>query len=346
MPPADQLQFPSSSRRLAMVGNEPILESDVIGFVNRILEANKDRIPPEQYASIREDVIKGQLKAFIQNKQIYLDAKNSIPAESWMSVEKQLTKAFDESELNRLMKQEDVTNRRQLEAKLRSFCSSLEREKRMFMERELATQWVQQQIKRDEEITYDQMVTYYHQHPNEFAKPAKAKWEEIAVRILKYPTEADAKNAIAQLGNEVVLGGAALAGVAKKNSDGVTAAAGGRWEWTSQGSLVSKEIDKALFTLPVGQLSPILQSENYFHIIRVTDREDAGTLPFLDAQVEIREKIVRQRFEKQKNEYLAKIAAKVPATTIFDQPASTVPTIQPSRPIEPQMSTFPQQPLQ
>ena len=68
-----------------------------------------------------------------------------------------------------------------------------------------------------------------------------------------------------------------------------------------------------MFTLPVGQLSPILQSEEYFHIIRVTDRDEAGTLPFLDAQVQIREKIITQRFEKQKAEYLAKIKAKVPA---------------------------------
>ena len=339
-----------------MVGSEPILESDVIGLVNRILEANKARIPPEQYASIREELIKKQLTAYIQNKQIYLDAKRSIPSEGWPSIEKQLTKAFDESEINKLMTQEDVTNRRQLEAKLRTFGSSLEREKRVFMERELASQWVQQQIKRDEEITYDQMVKYYHDHLDEFTKPAKAKWEEIAVRISKYPAPADAKNAIAELGNQVVLGGAAFTDVAKKSSDGATASSGGRWDWTSQGSLVSKEIDTALFTLQVGQPSPILESNDYFHIVRVTDRDDAGTLPFLDAQVKIREKIVIQRFEKQKNEYLAKIAARIKATTIFDQPATAVydqPTVPVSTPVAPagspgvpQMSSLQQQPMQ
>jgi len=337
IPPANQLQLCSTSRRLAMVGGEPILESDVIGFVNRVIEANKEKIPPEQYAKIREDLIKRQLNAFAQNKQVFLDAKNSIPAEHWPNVEKQVAKIFEENELPKLMRQEGVDNRRDLEAKLHALGSSLDREKRAFLERELAAQWVQQQIKRDEEITYDQMVAYYHRHQNEFSRPAKAKWEEIAVRVSKYASEAEAKNAIARLGNQVVLGGAAFADVAKKSSDGVTASAGGRWDWTSKGSLMSKEIDEALFTLPVGQLSPILRSENYFQIIRVTEREEAGIAPFLDAQVEIREKIVRQRFEKQRNEYLAKVAAKIPITTIYDAPAA---------PANPQTAALPQPPLQ
>ena len=43
-------------------------------------------------------------------------------------------------------------------------------------------------------------------------------------------------------------------------------------------------------------------------------------MPFVDAQVQIREKrdkIVKQRFEKQLQEYLAKLEAKTPISTIF-----------------------------
>ena len=93
---------------------------------------------------------------------------------------------------------------------------------------------------------------------------------------------------------------------------------GGVWDWTIKGSLVCKEIDQALFSLPVGQLSPIIKSPNGYHIVRVTAREDAKVTPFLDAQVDIREKIVKQRSEKQLREYLAKLEARTPVSTIFD----------------------------
>ena len=64
-----------------------------------------------------------------------------------------------------------------------------------------------------------------------------------------------------------------------------------------------------------------MKSPDGFHIIRVTRREDVRVMPFLEAQVQIREKrdkIVRQRFEKQLQEYLAKLEAKTPISTIFD----------------------------
>ena len=44
-------------------------------------------------------------------------------------------------------------------------------------------------------------------------------------------------------------------------------------------------------------------------------------MPFLEAQVQIRQKrdkIAKQRFEKQLHEYLAKLEAKTPISTIFD----------------------------
>ena len=57
---------------------------------------------------------------------------------------------------------------------------------------------------------------------------------------------------------------------------------------------------------------------NGYHIVRATVREDARVTPFLDAQVDIREKIVKQRSDKQIHEYLAKLEARTPMTTIFD----------------------------
>jgi parvulin-like peptidyl-prolyl isomerase len=322
LPPANQLTLCEGTRELAHVGSDVILECDVLAPVNEFIEVNKDRIPLEQLDATREFLIKRQLKNLIQNKLIYLDAKRTIPSEGWPQIEKQLEKAFDETELDKMMKRVGVSSQHELDQRLQKLGTSVEHERRSFCERELARHWVAERIKRDNEITPDQMLAYYRQHLDEFTTPARVKWEELMVRSLKYPSDDAAYAALARMGNQV-LAGAKFADVAKAASDGPTAPSGGAWDWTAKGALVCKEIDSALFDprLPAGQLSSIIKEPNGFHIVRITVREEVKVTPFLDAQVQIREKrdkIVKQRFEKQLQEYMAKLEARTPVTTVFD----------------------------
>jgi parvulin-like peptidyl-prolyl isomerase len=317
LPPTQDLTPCEGANILAHVGEEVILESDVAGPVNDFLDANKDRIPPEELNALREDLIKKQLKNLIQFKLIFLDAKHTIPSEGWPQIQKKVDQVFEDTEIDKMTKRIHVSSRRELDEKLRKLGTSVEHERQMFFERELAKQWLFQQIKRDDEITYDQMVTYYRGHIGEFTTPARVKWEELVVRSLKYPSDAAAYEALARMGNQI-LAGANFTEVAKAASDGATANKGGVWDWTIQGSLVNKDIDQALFSLPVGQLSQILKGPNGYHIVRVVSREDRKVNPFLEAQVDIREKIVKQRSEKQMREYLTKIERRTPVTSVFD----------------------------
>ncbi len=315
--PVGEIKPCDGMRKIAQVGLEGVFESEVAGAVNEVIEANKSRIPADQLDAYRELLVKQRLKSLIETKLISQDAKRTIPAEGLSHFEKQLTKQFEEVELEKMMKKAEVGTPREFDQKLRTLGTSLEREKRSFIERTLAQQWVRQQIKRDEEITYDQMVVYYRDHLKEFTAPARAQWEELMVRYSKYPTKGAAFEAIARIGNQV-FGGAPFADVAKTSSDGFTAADGGRCDWTSKGALVCQELDAALFNLPVGQLSPIIQGPTGYHIIRVIQRDDEVVRPFLEAQVDIKQKIIQQRSEKQFREYMAKLEARTPVWTIFD----------------------------
>jgi len=330
--PLGELKPCRGTNIIARVGSEAILESEINGAVNEILERNKDKIPPEQWEMQREVLIKQRLKSLIETKLISLDAKRNIPEEGWPNIEKQLSKQFEVDEVEKLIKKSGLNSRRELDQKLRALGTSLEREKRAYVERILAQQWMRQQIKHDEEITYDKMVAYYHQHPEEFTHPARARWEELMVRYSKHPSKAAAYEAIARMGNQVV-GGTPLAQVAKTGSDSVLAADRGQRDWTTKGSLVCKELDQALFSLPMGQLSPIIEGPRGFHIVRVVEREEASITSFLDAQVDIRQKILRERSEEQFREYMAQLVSHTPVWTIFDGDVSV-----------PQLSERPQTP--
>ena len=195
--------------------------------------------------------------------------------------------------------------------------TSVEREKRAFIEFMLAQQWRGQQIKRDDEITLDQMFTYYRRHQDEFTTPARARWEELMVRFSKYPSEAAAGEAIARMGNQV-LRGAPFAEVARAGSDGVEAADGGRRDWTAKGSLCP-ELDQALFSLPIGQLSPHHREPSRLsHHSRDRARGRGSRRRFSRPRSAIRDKIVKERSAKQLHDYLAKLQARTPVKTIFD----------------------------
>ncbi|GAG24799.1 unnamed protein product, partial [marine sediment metagenome] len=91
-------------------------------------------------------------------------------------------------------------------------------------------------------------------------------------------------------------------------------------DWTTKGSLVSDVIDKAIFNLPIGALSPILESKRGFHIVRVIQRQDAHRTPFGEAQKKIRETIKKQQEIQGRKAYLEKLAKQTKVWTIFDRP--------------------------
>jgi hypothetical protein len=311
---------------LARIGNLVVLDGELLGAADEIIKQNLDKMPLEQRQSIPPNELEAQrvlilqqlLRRRIETLLIFLDAKRGIPTERWPDVESQIAKYFEDEEVDRLMKRVGTGTRRELEQKLRAVGTSIERERRGFIENTLAQQWAHQQIQRNEEITYDQMKTYYSGHREEFAKPARASWEELMVRTANYPSRQDAYAAVARMGNQV-LAGAPLAEVARAGSDGTTASDGGRRPWTTKDSLAIAEINRALFSQPIGKLGPIIQSDVGYHILRVTAREEAAVTPFLDAQTEIRQKIAEQRTEKQYRDYMTRLTTRTPIWTIFDK---------------------------
>ena len=185
-----------------------------------------------------------------------------------------------------------------------------------------------EQVKGDknsnEEVTHEQMHSWYQAHLRDFDRPARARWEELMVSFAKHRSNEEAYGVMAEMGNQVLFG-APLADVARARSDGPSAEQGGLREWTSQGSLVCEDLDRALFDLRPGELSKIIQSKTGYHIVRVIERQPARRIPFLEAQKEIREKIRQERLREQYREYLKKIEKQFPIWTIFDAAAANRP---------------------
>ena len=82
---------------------------------------------------------------------------------------------------------------------------------------------------------------------------------------------------------------------------------------------MSKTLDEAIFGLPVGELSPIIEDEQGLHIVRVIERKEAYRTPFIEAQAEITELLRGERVQKQLNEYVSRLKKETPIWTVYRQ---------------------------
>jgi parvulin-like peptidyl-prolyl isomerase len=314
------------ARVVAQVGSEVILAGDVLGPINQVLEQYADQLSPEQLDRQREMMLRQQLPVLVETKMLYLAFLRGIPAdkqkEALPKIWEQIQKKFEEDELPKLLKQHKAETAAQLDAKLRQYGWSLAKQTRFFGERNLGIAGAFQKIEREPEVTHDEMLAYYEEHAEEYAVVSAARWEQLTARFDAFPSRDAAYDAIAQMGNEVALGGAPLWAVAKRSSSGFTAQDGGQNDWTNQGSLASEALDQALFELPPGELSRIIEDTNGYHVVRVLERREAGRKPFTDAQVEIKKKIQEEKRKVAFKKYLAELKREIPVWTVYDdQPA-------------------------
>ena len=219
------------------------------------------------------------------------------------------------------MKGLEVESLADLQSKLKTFGSSIDKQKADFREQMLVRTMIGQKIERSPEVTHDQLLAYYREHTADYDVPARAKWEQLTASFEKHPDKAAADQAIVEMGNQV-LRGADFASVAKKFSQEPSASAGGLHDWTTQGALVSTVLDEAIFTLPLNRLSLKLEDERGFHIVRVIERTEARRIQFVEAQDDIRTKLQEEDRKKQIQDYVDGLRKVTYVWTVFDDLAA------------------------
>jgi len=316
--PAGDVRVLENAKVIARVGPEVVLQGDVLTpTAMDWLDKVSPGLTPEQVTELKLQICRQVIKPHVESLIVYVDACRTIPPDRLPEIEKKVNEAFDQQQLPRLLKDAGVATVAEYDQLLRSRGLSLDRIRKTFFERAVAQQWIQQKVIDDEEIPHAEMIAWYQNHLAEYEFPARVRFEQLTVKITPQRPRQLAWNQLAAMGNEVFQG-KPFADVAKSGSEGPTAATGGSYDWTTKGSLVSKVVDEAIFTLPVGQLSTILEDGASLHIVRVTERTDAGRTPFIEAQVGIRDTLREERRKREMDDYLATLRDRTPVWTIFD----------------------------
>jgi len=149
-----------------------------------------------------------------------------------------------------------------------------------------------------------EIEAYYDSHPEEFDVAGEVTIREIVV--LAKPDEMEAKRAQAEtVRARAAQAGADFSKVATEASDAGTKSAGGLLGPLKRGDL-SKQIEDVAFTLPVGEVGPVLEMPYGFHIVKVESRTDERRKPFTEVHDQIRAKLENAKYRDALRAFLEK----------------------------------------
>ena len=141
-----------------------MLASDVLWQVEKLIDANRARIPPDQLEIAKRSLLRQQVNGMIDTKILYANFRRKVPTENIPQIEENLREPFEESEVPRLLKILELKDRNDLALMLKNSGTSLEDLQRQFTERTIASEWLRQMLPKPKEATHEEMLAYYNEH--------------------------------------------------------------------------------------------------------------------------------------------------------------------------------------
>jgi len=179
----------------------------------------------------------------------------------------------------------------------------------------MRNQLLTQMVIRDEvqpkiQVTKEEEKQYYAEHQKDFEHPERVRLSEILVSTEKLEPGDPAGVAAAQQKAkqllEQVRGGEAFDEVARKSSDGPTAAQGGDLGYFKRGTL-AKELEDKTFAMKSGEISDVVRTKQGFLILKVAEHEQAGVLSLKDVEPQIADQLYYQKLQPALRAYLTKL---------------------------------------
>jgi peptidyl-prolyl cis-trans isomerase C len=152
---------------------------------------------------------------------------------------------------------------------------------------------------------------FYESNRQLFKRPEEVKARHILIKVDPDATEAEKKEARKKIKNvqRELKEGQDFEKLAKKNSEGPSAANGGDLGYFRKGQMV-KPFEKTAFAMPVGEVSDVVETRFGYHLIKVEDHRPAQEVPFKDVQKDIGTHLKRQKTGQAVEEYIQALEKK------------------------------------
>lgn len=177
----------------------------------------------------------------------------------------------------------------------------------------IARAWLDHQVPINETVTADELAEFYRAHADRFVSPAAIRWERVTARIASFDSRDKALQAIEYVHQR------ALGSSERPPEDvDVRLIRNEDFGWTGREQLGSSAVAEALFALPVGRVSDVLEDDANFYLVRVLERRAEHPQPLEQVADTIRGEILRSRRQSAERQYVQELRARAEVWTIFD----------------------------
>jgi peptidyl-prolyl cis-trans isomerase C len=152
---------------------------------------------------------------------------------------------------------------------------------------------------------------FYEKNPDKFQQAEAARASHILVIV---PPNADAKTraalkARAETALKAAKAGRDFAALARQYSQDASAQRGGDLGFFPRGQMVPA-FEKAAFALQPGQVSDLVETQFGYHIIKLTERRPARTIPFPEVAGQIQQFLEQQQRQSMSKTFVDSLKAK------------------------------------
>ncbi len=268
--------------------------------------ANADKL----YRERERDILRGLI-----DQQLLLEKAKDLG----ISGDTDLVKRLDE-----IRKQMNLTSMDDLEKAAQAQGVSFEDFKQNLRNQIMTQKVISQEVGSRIQVTKEEEQQFYQQHKDEMLQPEQIRLSEILVSTQK-PAAANEKSgggdkstaeddpqqlAAAETKAKDLLDqihkGAKFEEIAKKNSDGPSAADGGDLGYFKRGAL-AKELEDKTFAMKPGDVSDVIRTRQGFVLLKVTEHTQPGIPPLKDVEGKVQEALYMQKLDPALREYLTKL---------------------------------------
>jgi peptidyl-prolyl cis-trans isomerase SurA len=312
---------------VARVNNQIITRSEFQRSKDTLKDEVKQQNPPDPdkvYADREKDILRDLI-----DQQLLLDKGKDLGITGDTELIKQLDKMRKDMKLDSMEALEKEAEKQGISWE----------DFRQNMKNQIITQKViGQEVSSRLNVTPEEEQQFYDEHKNEMEQPEAIRLSEILVAPKPVPAPAHAatsepsttpvtpplapNDAAAQQAAEAaalsaaeakandllkqIRAGASFEDVAKKNSDGPSAADGGVLGTFKRGQL-AKELEDKTFSMKAGEVTDVIRTKQGYVILKVTDHQQAGIPPFKDALPRVEDALMMQKMQPAVRTYLTKL---------------------------------------
>ena len=215
--------------------------------------------------------------------------------------------------------EEQAGGRAGLESALGNMGATYDQLRSSVSETDLVQTFAQTQIEPQVTVTDEEVVAFYNANPEMFARPDMVRARHILARLMpnSTPEQKESVRARAAAAHQRVVAGEDFVIVAREVSDGPNAADGGDTGFFTQDSMVPALADAA-FTLQIGEISDVIQTQFGFHILKLMEKRPASTMSLEEARAPVKRLLVENGSGQKLSELL--VTLNEAATIVQSEP--------------------------